>query len=367
MPRRARLTGAEPETVIDTPLTDRQAESYELLAELLANVGESDAVIRISRRGKAGGLEFCEQIPATPDFSEDTVKRDWGGGHYSIQFWGPNPDKPGQRKYIQSVTFHITGQPKEKQDEPDRPVGNGDHSLALHLARLEGLVEGLKSGGGAVARNPLDDLAKLTEVMRNLMPQNPAPGANPSEILSFAREAVGFAKEMAPEPAGESTPWDKLIEKGIEPAIDVIKEAMAQQKQIAGGATVVPAIEAGVTAPVPPPVTVAPGAPMWQAEVAKVMPRLIARAQKGTDPEAIAYLFLEDAPGGVVQELAKVAADPEFVPAALQVIEQYFPDVKPVHQWFHDFLTAVRDELLEEEAKPEPESKEAGNAVADGS
>lgn len=346
-PEKLRLPPTPP---LDEPVSERQAEAYETFADILDNLGAQEGFIKINRRGKSGGMEFCEQVPATPDFSEEYVSRNWGGGVYSIHMHGPDPERPGRMKYLTSVTFHIAGPARavkaSEEAKPTSVAGDGQSpamvQLMLELATLKGMVAGMQQQGGA--SNPLDNLEKLTTIVKNMMPANPQGGASPSEILAFARESVSFAKEMAPEP-GEGTPWGMIIDKAVEPAIGLIGQALAAQKAGAPNVATVGMVEA------PPAVAALPeGVPMWQVEIAKIVPRLLRRARDGKDPGLAAELFLEDAPGGVVEQLAVLAQDENFVPTVLALAEQNFPDVTPVRQWVADFLQAVKESLLEAQA-----------------
>jgi hypothetical protein len=263
---------------------------------------------------------------------------------YSIQLWGPKPGEVGT-KYLKSVTVKIAGVSKEKK-EPEPGATQAGHAsgdpaviaLQLELATLKGMLAGMQAKGEQA--NPLDNLEKLTTVMRNLMPpQAPTGGAMPSEILQFARDAVGLAKEFTPEPVTEGVPWGLIAEKIVEPSIGLIGQALAAQKAGAPLPAVNPVAEIPATTT---------GAPMWQVELAKIVPRLLKRARDGKDPELAAELFLEDAPGGAVEQLAALAPDENFVPTVLALAEQNFPDVTPVRAWVQAFLEAVREQLLPE-------------------
>jgi hypothetical protein len=353
MPKR--LTANAPAALDD--LSEQDVSAYETLAAVLESLGDSDAVIRISRARKTGGFEFCEQLPADPSFSPQYIKDNWGGGVYSVQLWGPKPGQTGT-KYLKSVTVKVAGAPKEKKEpEPEAPAARGfgaDPSvvqLQLELATLKGMLAGMQTAKAGESGNPLDNLEKLTTVMKNLMPAAPAlPGANPSEMLAFVREAMELGKTAAGGSGdGEGTPWGLIVEKAVEPAIGLIGQALAAQK--AGG---LPAVEtAPVVAANPSAPALAPGAPMWQAELAKIVPRLLKRAREGKDPELAAALFLEDAPGGVVMQLEELAKDGGFVTTTLALAEQYFPEVKEVRGWVEMFLKAVQENLVEEE-EPAP-------------
>jgi hypothetical protein len=343
-------------------LSQQEITAYETIASALENLGDSEAVIRISRRGKSGGLEFCEQIPVDPAFSPQYIKENWGGGIYSVQFYGPKPGETGN-KYLKQVTLRIAGAPREKKEEPEGPTRGGLSgdpavlAMQLELATLKGMLAGLTQAKGADAGNPLDNLEKLTTIVKNMMP--PTSGQlDPSAILGFAREAVGFAKEMAPEPAGEVGVWDRILDRAVEPGIEVLKEALAAQKAGVLAGTEMPMMGPGPVDPTPPTTTPGTGGPMWQVELAKIVPRLLRRAREGKDPVLAAQLFLEDAPGGVVVELERLAGDPQFVPVVLDLAERNFPEVTAVREWVREFVQAVQEELT-----PEPEPVPEGVPV----
>ena len=328
---------------------ERDIAAYEALADVLDSLGESEALIRLNRRGKTGGMEFCEQVPADASFGPQYIKENWGGGVYSVQLWGPKPGETGV-KYLKQVTVKIAGVPKEKKEpeaEPVARIGSGiaDASviaLQIELATVKGMLAGMQTKGGGDGSNPLDNLEKLTTIVKNMMPPPaPAGGMGAGEVFGIVRDVMNLSKEMAPEGGGsEGTPWGMIIDKAVEPAIALIGQALAAQKagQPMPGPTV-PDVVAVQQIP--------SGAPMWQAELAKIVPRLLRRARDGKDPALAADLFLEDAPGGVVEQLDALVDDPQFVPTVLALAEQNFPDVVPVRGWVGAFLEAVKESLIE--------------------
>lgn len=349
-----RLTVDAPAAVDEESLSEQNIAAYEALAAVLDNLGDSEAVLKIMRRAKTGGMEFCEQIAADANFSPQYIKDNWGGGVYGVQLWGPKPGETGT-KYLKSVTVKIAGAPKEKKEpEPERAVAGGADpsliSLQLELATLKGMLAGMQTAKASEGGSPLDNLEKLTTVMKNLMPAAPMAAGNPSEMLAFVREAMELGRSAVGGGDGEGTPWGTIIEKAVEPALGLIGQALAAQNAGVHGTPVpVPVTETPPAGTAP---ALQPGTPMWQAELAKIVPRLLRRAREGKSPELAADLFLEDAPGGVVLQLGELAKEPEFVMTTLALAEQYFPEVKEVRGWVEMFLKAVQEGLVEEEAAP---------------
>jgi hypothetical protein len=163
-------------------------------------------------------------------------------------------------------------------------------AVQMELATLKGMLAGLTQAKGADSASPLDNLEKLTSVIRNITPPPASGGMGAAEVFGIVRDVMSLSKEMAPE-SSEGTPWGMIIDKAVEPAIGLIGQALAAQK--AGQEpTPLPALQAPAA-----PAALEPGAPMWQAELAKIVPRLLRRAREGKDPDLAAAIFLEDAPG----------------------------------------------------------------------
>jgi hypothetical protein len=254
---------------------------------------------------------------------------------------------------LKQVTLRIAGAPREKKDEPEgsaRGGMSGDPAvlaMQLELATVKGMLAGLTQAKGTDSGNPLDNLEKLTTVIRNITPPAPSGGMGAAEVFGIVRDVMSLSKEMAPE-SSEGTPWGLIVEKAVEPAIGLIGQALAAQK--AGQDAAPMALPNAPAAPA----ALEPGAPMWQAELAKIVPRLLKRAREGKDPELAAAIFLEDAPGGVVVQMEELAKDPQFVMTTLALAEQYFPEVREVRGWVEMFLKAVQVELTEPEDAPGP-------------
>lgn len=365
----------EPESddeLVDAPL-EQAAEvfdtPFDVLDGVLAQLPPGEAVVNVMRRdnGHGGKLKYVRRIAVTPDFSLDTIRDRWGGGKFVLQFFGP--DERGRQAHVRSVTVDIEGEPHDEPARPDPARGPGPGvaelqalqsgasglvTLQLELATLKGMLAGLTQGKGT-APDPLEMMERLTTVIRNLQPATPAaPAGNPSEILAFAREAVGFAKEMAPG-ADESSAWEKLADKVGVPALQLIREGMAQR----GHAGALPP-----AAPAAP--TVTGGAPVNAADWMQLAPyarQLVIRAQQGRDPELAAEGLLEElehAHPALFQEIAGLATQPNFATVAIERLALLDLRVNepPIRAWLEQFAAHVAASFEEEQRNddgPEPE------------
>lgn len=323
----------------------------------LAQLGPGESVVNVMRRASATGtLKYLRRIAVTPDFSLDLVRETWGGGKYVLSFF--SPDERGRQQHVRSVTVDIEGEPHAPPVERAAPgiadvealaratAGPGSSALELEVARLRGLVEGLTQGRAATA-DPLEMLERLTTIMRNTQPPAAAAG-NPSEILAFAREAVGFAKEMAPG-SGDTSAWEKMIDKVGAPALELIRQGMAQR---AGGAAPPAALPAATDGAGPV------NATEW-LQLAPHVRQLVIRAQQGRDPELAAEGFLEEmehSHPALFEEIASLALQPGFVAAAVERLALLDLRVSepPIRAWVEKFAAAVVTSFADAQATNEP-------------
>lgn len=331
-------------------------DNFGVLQDVLAELGDGEAIVKILRRNpQNNNLRYLRQMTVTPDFGEQVLQDEFGGGVYTLQFWAPDPST-GRRIHVRTMKLELEG--------PQRPLtlpavhaepaaaapANGAQvsdvvQMRIELARLQGMIEGMKEAGATGAAkqvDPLEMMERLSTIMRNTAPAA-APG-NPSEILAFAREAVGFAKEMAPEPggAGGEGPWEKLIDKVGAPAIDLIRQGLAQR---ATGPVAAPTDTPAASA-LPPGGAVDGTATQWLA-LAPHMRQLVKRAEQGRDPELAADGLLEELEHNHPQlyaEIAQLATAPDFVAVAMQRVALLEPRVQSdanIRSWVERFALAV--------------------------
>ena len=85
------------------------------------------------------------------------------------------------------------------------------------MPTVKGMLAGMQTKGSGDGSNPLDNLEKLTTIVKNMMPPPaPAGGMGAGEVFGIVRDVMNLSKEMAPEGGGEGTPWGMIIDKAVE-------------------------------------------------------------------------------------------------------------------------------------------------------
>lgn len=357
-----REPGREPvETPEEIPgevqVSDQQLETYERIEEIKERFGD-DATGRaqIQRRLKDGRLIGLPSIPALT-FDTDLVAKRYGGGRYYVRFFQG-------RQYRGDIEFELDEALKpEPEPTPAAAVVHttgGDVAPSWLAAVLDKIADAAKEFAARPAPTPPDPIAmieKLSSAMRALQP--PAPAAQPRESLkdqlALVESIVNVGTKIVDargEGGGESGDvYMAAVSKLADPIVELVK-ARAQQEALRGQPR-----RAALPSPVPGPVPPQPeqqpaapaaaGGPVWLMEVQRWLPLIVKRQQKQLSAEDTAYFvldeFTEPALAGLAEFLARENAQAE--------LQQVLPaELKADPAWLSEFLAAVNDYLLGEEA-----------------
>jgi hypothetical protein len=341
-----------------TPMEAAASDTLDALDELVAGIpGGVQVRVKFYRVDpKTRRLAYLWTQPFEPDMDlEETVRARAGGGEIHAIFLYPRGMvDPKTGRGSRTLMFGISGVPRDPNGPEDpAPVAGtgGDVGLRVEMARLQGLVEGMKSQAVAPALDPIALIEKLTTVMRNLQPPPVAPVApiDPlaqiDKIVGVVEKVVGVGRDIAPEEPRASTDWGHVIDRGVDAVQQLITENRRVTPTAARGAD-----------PVERPVALPAGADQvtgWQREVLEWVPRLLGRAQGDKDPGVAAVVFIEDISGGTRAALRGVVTQPDFIEATLTQLAVLVPDLDTHRVWFTEFLTAVVEEL-KADAPPAP-------------
>lgn len=362
----ARRTDAPAAPAVDP--WDATPEEERLNKVLAALQGEGK--VKVSRRDEKGMLRYVGTLPLTDDFSEETVRENFGGGKYSLRFFLT----PDNDSYATHMSMDIEGRPLERAAAGPAPVSPvaphygpvvpGDVGrLQLEIAELKGMVAGLaaavKEGGGGGAGGALGQLKDVAEIVRSLMP---APAAGPggaADVFQVAREAMAFGKEVSKGNGGadHAFPWDTVVEKGVLPLVDLAKK------------------QAG-TPGAPNPAPGAPAAkgpdmgalPAWARYVVMEQGFILQMAREGVEPATVATLLLDrwekKMPAADWAAFGDAVSADGFADEATALAVQYLPGAAAVRPWLGQFLLAVAAEFTEEEPDT-PGAASGGESQAD--
>jgi len=342
------------------------------LLQTFEDLGSDVSRVRLHRKDERDGKLANMETVSRDNFSVDYVREQFGGGEYVAVAVTPT----GQ--FIKRCTFKVDARYKgARWAEP--ALAAGPIGVSPDVQRLERVVERLVEAlakPAAPAVNPLGQMKELAEIVRTLMPATP-PESNVSalkETVGLAKELVGMGREMVEdaEPS-DQPPWDRIIEKGVVPIIEMAQRARrpAMAPVTARPALLAPVTPATVVAETPTAVTTTTeDQPVWQLDLARYIPLILARARKHADPETTAAFVLQELNEDTVTAIAGAAESDDFVDMVFGKLPSEFRVDPNVEAWTRDFLAAV-PRLLFEEEEPEEEPTDDGpppaGTVHDGS
>lgn len=361
----ARRTDAPAPPAVDP--WDATPEEERLNKVLAALQGEGK--VKVSRRDEKGMLRYVGTLPLTDDFSEETVRENFGGGKYSLRFFLT----PDNDSYATHMSMDIEGRPLERAAAGPAPapapsllptgaITADVANLHLQIAELKGMVAGLaaavKDGGGA--SGGLAQLKDVAEIVRSLMPNAPAGAGGAADVFQVAREAMAFGKEVSKGGGGEQGfPWETVVDKAVLPLVDLAKK------------------QAG-TPGAPNPAPGAPAAkgpdmaalPAWARYVVAEQGFILQMAREGVEPATVATLLLDrwekKMPAVEWAAFGDAVSTEGFAEEATGLAVQYLPGAAAVRPWLGQFLLAVAAEFAEEEPETTkvPEDEGGGGSTS---
>lgn len=376
-----RLSRSEPEVPVEereqeeVEVSAEAAETYERIEFLKEKVGDSEqGRVAIQRRLPDGTLANLPSLPIKT-FDVDLVAEKYGGGKYEVRFY-----KGSQYLGYESFTIDPSVQPKKEPEPATAPAGGAEGTLVVLVqSMLAELREMRKTPAvAAPAPPPIDPMAMIRaigETMKSLTPAAPpAPPAAPglAEQLALVESVVNVGTKIIDargggEGGGSGDMYLGAVEKLAEPITDLVKlrvqqEADRRRLNPAGRRPALPPARNAVTPPVAAPAAGSQpmmGVPAWLMEIQRWVPMMVKRARAGKSAEDTAFFILDELSEPTLQELARLAAMPDF---GAQVARVLPVELNNYPEWTTEFLAAVQDWLfggdegtVEDEEPEEPE------------
>ncbi len=386
MPRKAgRESGRETvETEVEVPgevhVSDQQQETYERIEFLKEKFGD-DATGRasIQRRLKDGRLIGLPSIPALT-FDTDLVAKRYGGGRYYVRFYQG-------RQYLGDLEFELDEALKPEPEQPREVVavttgGEAPSWLAATLDKMGDAIRALAerpAPAPPAAPDPMAMIKAIGETMKSLTPAAPplppaAPGL--AEQLALVESVVSVGtKIIDARGGGDGSSGDAYmgaVEKLAEPITELVRLRVQQEADRRalnpprGRRALPPPARNAVTPPAAAPAAASGGQPMgasWLVEIQRWVPMMVKRARANRSAEDTAFFILDELSEPTLQELAKLAAMPDF---GAQVARVLPAELGNYPEWTTEFLAAVQDWLFGGDEGPtaegddEPEEPDEG-------
>lgn len=325
----------------DTEETPKDTAEELDLSALIAELPAVSAAISVNRQNEKNPTrwDYCAKIPV-PEFDLDSIKREFGGGVYRCRVI----DAKGA--FVRGFNFSI-----DARFQPQPIVGTvqGPGAAAIEAQEWRGmfkdLVMAMIAGRGAVSQtDPLEAGLKIAALVTGAA-QHSSPA---KEMLDVFLKGMDLAEKRV-------VPTDSFgsMVHAASPLFSALADnirAQIEQKRLRQlhPSPAAPAPPAAPTDPTMPPVATGPYA--WLAQVGPYVAQLTLLAQADKDPALYADLVLDQLPEPVYEAIAESAKDPRFVEEVVNRV----PEARMYSAWFRQFLTHLRDGLLEPEEPPPP-------------
>ncbi len=379
-------------------------ESDRVISEIISDLGSQGECL-IYRRHRATGPKeaYIDSVPAevvTPEWIKDT----YGGGHYRLQFKGPDESGRG-RVYRAQARISITEEipPKVPSYSDDGGAGGdgvevvrgGDRAdplssamnsqvigfmrsmselQVMQMESLKAIVKGREESGPGV----LDKLVLLTpllaplvtalvsaissrgestektmEIARQigeLVTKNQAPTSNLKEMA----ETLTMLRELSGKfGGGESDPAGSMLAQIAPAVVEAITKANARESGTSPGAT-----------PRPAPTAITPAAQtgdrmgMLKIALTPYAKAVVSMARRGKDAELQGTAMADNVPETMLGAAQGFVAQDN----AFEQLMAMFPEFAEHREWVAQWFVAFRATLLGEgDEEPQPEG-DAGAA-----
>lgn len=363
------------------PLEVLEEQERATLASMITRLGGTGARAKIYRRGKLDrDFAFVEELPCE-NATEETIKEQFGGGLYKIQFLGSDGG------YIKQIPLSIDWRIKGVLDgqEPKKDTSQQD-ALMVAVNRLAEKKEDTsgKLDMGQVFLLMQQNNDRMVQMMQSSQ-QNmvtilaeafktratPAPAVNggfgTTELLaafvpvitelirrrSSPLEDMKALKELMDNDSDKDDMFEKIIKLGL-PAVAAIFAQKAGGNglpnpgaraipQVAGDGSPPTTVQPPNTPPMEPPIT-------QQPQVAMFISVLLNAAAKDSNPESYADMIADVLPDEAWSRLLADLERPEW----FELLFQGRPEVQRLRPWFEK----LREILIDAEEDPSADEKD---------
>ena len=316
----------------DLSLEDRRSDEQEQdLAEFLDQVGPAGKTVKLYRINPATGkFAYCEVCPRDV-WSEEYVKRKYGGGKFQARLMDEHAQSLGSR------VFEVDGEPvapKGPGQEAPREEPGGMVRLLLDSSErraddMRSLVTALIGalGGGSQRSDPLQVVTLAKEIAAIGQPPR---GIEPEQYIKDRGDSFDRGMEKGLEIGnregrrGGDDGWLGAVREIVPEALRTINKAAEQPRLAPGQHFSQPLVSgSGAPAPFPPPAPLPPppqevhtvGAikPAWFVGLERWMPMVGFAAQNSMPPEEAAGLVIGRIPDVAYDEFCEDVLGPDFV------------------------------------------------------
>lgn len=331
---------------------DNEVTPVDRLTEMMRETGDGKARLKVYRQDpRTKVFEFCcEYMPE--QFEEgglDMLRRDWGPGSYQLKLYATHPNS---NKFVIRATQAVTLAQMNSTAPVAIAAPSGDDRILTAI--LEGQNRLLEALTNRPQVDPAEQITKtlgLMTAMREAMglnnqPQQKTPVA---EIVEAIKELKNASELISGKEEKEDS-TDKMLSLGGE-VIGLIKNGLGGQPAQTAQPFPQLSVPASLTAPAENPIQ--PAIDPEDDEmleqllfVNKLKKQFIPLAGDDTKIEEAA-LFLDEKTPESLDGLLAMMEQPTWFELLQTAAPQYLPALVPVVTTHREWLTKVRDRLLE--------------------
>lgn len=305
-------------------------------------------------------VEYCGRLEAADlENPEEQVRDLYGGGRFQLRFFRVGQLKPGEKRYLHSLTMDITGPtfdlsrgaaPESTREREDRRAEEieereariqelrfEERMMEFRREVRETLAELRSPPAAAAMANPASMTLEIVKTVQAMvepylarMPASPTRDVDPIELVKLG---VKLARSAREEGGGRAGSYDTVVERLGLPLLELLqRQAGAGHPGHALATTSNPPDE-----PMPPRNALELMGP-W-------VPYLQEWAAQGRNAGLRAAFILDSLTPGTVELLAQYLEGP----TALDDFLTRYPDTQPYRRWYEGLFRGLVAELFEEE------------------
>jgi hypothetical protein len=286
---------------------------------------------RVESGDNKGKMAYVSKRPYLPTLLDD-LQREYGGGTFQVRLLD------GEQRFVSggSRMVVLEGAPIAPGAvvAAPAPVVNPREERMDRL--FEALITGLVSKPAPVSASPLDDLTKVAELVKTLVPSGKGSDRELDMYLRGREEGEKSAKAMASLMAEGGDEGAAIAQLGGS-LLDLLK----QQKDAISANPRPESVAGAPQSHSQPPLDVSP---IWVQMLRPYKRDLLLRAQMGKNPRVYAGMVVEDLPDAALPRVAETVADRDFVAKFLAAFPEFNATVE-LQQWVAEMIEEVRELL----------------------
>jgi hypothetical protein len=285
---------------------------------------------RVDSGDNKGKMAYVSKRPYMPSLLDD-LQREYGGGTFLVRLID------GEGRFVTggARTVVLEGAPIAPGAAPVAAAAPPVDPRAERMDRLfEALVTGLVTRPAPVVASPLEDMARIAELLKTMVPTSKGSDRELDMYLRGRAEGEKAAQQLAALANAGGDETAAIAQIGA-PLIDLMKQTMERNAS---------ARPAQVAPNAPPPQQQLDVSPFWVQMIRPYKRDLLARAQARKNARVYANMVVEDLPDALLPKVYETVSDPDFLAKFLAAFPEFNATVE-MQQWVAEFIDEARELL----------------------